>query len=208
MRLRCDVLSYLNWRDHYVRRMAVRAHQRDRELADTLTMLRSRVGYTQHKFYQAVSLFSSTRWSEAARSQSPLTPRDRSCTQVRLLRLLVTRLAALGPDTSFQRGERATGDTIASRPQRSWPPPHSPSSLPFDHHPGDSRFNLGERTRMRRAGVKAKAARRFSVAGGVAVAAPPPEGSSCGTAACCVAAESRETGTAAAESSIELSLEA
>ena len=23
VRLRCDILSYLNWRDHYVRRMAV-----------------------------------------------------------------------------------------------------------------------------------------------------------------------------------------
>ena len=105
MRLRCDVLSYLNWRDHYVRRMAVRAHRRDHELADTLTMLRSRVGYTQHKFHQAASLLhlpsrvnlcSPTRWSEAARSNAP--PVARSA-QARLVRLLCARLAALGGPT-------------------------------------------------------------------------------------------------------------
>lgn len=123
MRLRCDVLSYLNWRDHYIRRMAVRAHQRDHELGDTLTMLRSRVGY--NKFHQAasllylpsrVNLFSSTSWSEAARSPSlPLppwlaVPKYGSCASS----ALGARLAALGADTPKGRS-RATGrNDIAS----------------------------------------------------------------------------------------------
>ena len=55
VRLRCDVLAYMNWRDHYVRRMAVRAHRRDNELADSMTMLRTRIGHTRHKLHYAVS---------------------------------------------------------------------------------------------------------------------------------------------------------
>ena len=55
---------------------------------------------------------------------------------------------------------------------------------------------------MQRAGAKAKAAGRFSVAAGVAVETPPPEGNSCDTAACYAAAAPSGTG------SFELSLEA
>ena len=102
--------------------MAVRAHQRDHELADTLTMLRSRVGY--NKFHQAasllylpsrVNLFSSTSWSEAARSPPPpppppptppwlAVPKYGSCASS----ALGARLAALGADTPKGRS-RATG---------------------------------------------------------------------------------------------------
>ena len=99
--------------------MAVRAHQRDHELADTLTMLRSRVGY--NKFHQAasllylpsrVNLFSSTSWSEAARSHTPphptppwlAVPKYGSCVSS----ALGARLAALGADTPKGRS-RATG---------------------------------------------------------------------------------------------------
>lgn len=213
MRLRCDVLSYLNWRDHYIRRMAVRAHRRDHELADTLTMLRSRVGYTQHKFHQAasllylpsrVNLFSSTRWSEAALSTRPLGSQCRPL------------------------GSRAS----SGRAWRHWAPRHSQGEKPSHggndslesareltasgkiveltfNHPDDSRFNLGERerTRMRRAGAKAKAAGRFSVAAGVAVP-PGLEGNSCDTAACYAAAGAAPSGTGTATGSVEFSLDA
>ena len=113
MRLRCDVLSYLNWRDHYIRRMAVRAHQRDHELGDTLTMLRSRVGY--NKFHQAasllylpsrVNLFSSTSWSEAARLPPPSPPPLARSAQVRLLRLLGARGAPGGTGRRHSQGKK------------------------------------------------------------------------------------------------------
>ena len=105
--------------------MAVRAHRRDHELADTLTMLRSRVGYTQHKFHQAASLLhlpsrvnlcSPTRWSEAARSNAP---RGSQCPS--LARAPLRALGGIGrPDTPRGRS-RATA--IASSPIESSPPP-------------------------------------------------------------------------------------
>ena len=106
--------------------MAVRAHRRDHELADTLTMLRSRVGYTQHKFHQAASLLhlpsrvnlcSPTRWSEAARSNAPRGSQCPSSARAPPLRAL----GGIGrPDTPRGRS-RATA--IASSPIESWPPP-------------------------------------------------------------------------------------
>ena len=189
--------------------MAVRAHQRDHELADTLTMLRSRVGY--NKFHQAasllylpsrVNLFSSTSWSEAARSPPPPHPTLARSAQVRLLRLLGARGAPGGTGRRHSQGkkpshwaQRCTSALMESKP------PQTCVDLLFDHPPGDSSFNLGERARMRRAGAKVKAAGRFSVTAGVAAETPPPEGS-CDTAACYAAAAPSGTG------SVELSLEA
>ena len=115
--------------------MAVRAHRRDHELADTLTMLRSRVGYTQHKFHQAASLLhlpsrvnlcSPTRWSEAARSNAPRgsqCPRHAPRGGARSEAHCEPRGARGGtgrPDTPRRRS-RATA--IASSPIESWPPP-------------------------------------------------------------------------------------
>ena len=48
VRLRCDVLSYINWRDHYIRRMTVRAHRRDHEIVDAVTMFAARWRHTKH----------------------------------------------------------------------------------------------------------------------------------------------------------------
>jgi len=36
VRLRCDVLSYINWRDHFVRRMMVRGRRRHEDLEDAI----------------------------------------------------------------------------------------------------------------------------------------------------------------------------
>ena len=42
MRLRCDVLSYVNWKDHFVRRMMVRGNRRNEDLEDALMFTRER----------------------------------------------------------------------------------------------------------------------------------------------------------------------
>ena len=42
VRLRCDVLSYINWRDHFVRRMMVRGNRRHEDLEDTMLFLREK----------------------------------------------------------------------------------------------------------------------------------------------------------------------
>jgi len=43
VRLRCDVLSYINWRDHFVRRMMVRGNRRHEDLEDAMLFLRAKM---------------------------------------------------------------------------------------------------------------------------------------------------------------------
>ena len=55
VRLRCDVLSYINWRDHYIRRMTVRAHRRDNEIVDAVTMFAANWRHAKHSLRGAAT---------------------------------------------------------------------------------------------------------------------------------------------------------
>ena len=70
------------------------------------------------------------------------------------------------------------------------------------NHAGDSRFNLGERTRLRRAGAKAKAAGRFSVASTASVT------SNASVASTATPFECAEADALSGTGSVELLLEA
>ena len=42
VRLRCDTKGYFNWRDQYIGDMAIRAHRRDLDAADSYLWFRSK----------------------------------------------------------------------------------------------------------------------------------------------------------------------
>ena len=54
VRIRADVQGYLNWRDHYIKRMALQATRRDQDVADAALRVKS--------------WFTHARWAKQARA--------------------------------------------------------------------------------------------------------------------------------------------